>query len=153
MRTICLLAWLLTFPAVYAQPLEWQRYVIPETGANVDLPTTIFSKDVGQPDEGYGRRFMSADGRATLAVQSIPNVGHDAPADFLAKKHPPSRIAYKRVTDEFFVVSSFRNESIWYDRCNFAGQFINCIMLSYPANEKNRWDSVVTRMSRTLASR
>jgi hypothetical protein len=98
MLTIFHLAWLLTIPAAaYAQPLEWQSYGIPETGANDDLPTTIFSKDVGQPDEGYGRRFMTADGRATLAVQSVPNVAHDSPAAFLAKKHSPSRIAYKRV--------------------------------------------------------
>lgn len=153
-RAIFLSAWLLTIPAAAsAQALQWQRYSIPETGATVDLPTAIFSKDAGQADEGYGRRFMTSDGRAALAVQSIPNVAHDSPAAFLAKKHPPSGIAYKRVAPGFFVVSSFRNQSIWYDRCNFAGQFINCVMVNYPAAEKRQWDGVITRISRTLASR
>jgi hypothetical protein len=68
-RAIFVLAWLLTIPTVAsAQPLEWQRYAIPETGASVDLPTTIFSKDVGHPDEGYGRLFMTADGRSRPSV-------------------------------------------------------------------------------------
>jgi hypothetical protein len=154
MRTIFLIAWVITIPAcAFAQPVDWQNYAVPETGATVDLPTTIFSKDVGPTDQGYGRRFMTSDGRATLAVQSISNVAHDSPAGFLAKKHPPPNIVYKRVASNFFVVSSFRNNLIWYDRCNFAGRFINCVMVNYPAAEKRQWDGVITRISNTLASR
>jgi len=154
MRSIFVITWLLVFSAgAAAHPVDWQKYAVPETGATVDLPTTIFSKEVGPTDQGYGRRFMTSDGRATLAVQSISNVAHDSPADFLAKKHPPSNIVYKRVTPNFFVVSSFHNKLIWYDRCNFAGQFINCVMVNYPAAEKRQWDGVITRISKTLASR
>ena len=153
MRKIFLTVCLLANTASSAQPASWQKYPVPETRATVDLPTAIFSRDVGPTDQGSGRRFMTADRRATLAVQSIENVGHDTPAAFLAKKHPPSNIVYKRVTPSFFVVSSFRNNLIWYDRCNFAGRFINCVMVNYPAAEKRQWDGVITRISRTLASR
>jgi hypothetical protein len=150
---IFLIACLLAVPAAAsAQELEWHRYEVPETGAQVDLPASIFSKDAGRPDQGYGRRFMTPDGRATLAVQSIPNVGHDSPAAFLAKKNPPSGIAYKRITNRFFVVSSFRKDLIWYDRCNFSDQFINCVMVNYPAAERRQWDGVITRISHSLAS-
>ena len=72
---------------------------------------------------------------------------------FLAKMNPPSNIVYKRVTPNFFAVSSFRNGKIWYNRCNFAGRFMNCVLINYPAAEKRQWDSVVTRISDTLASR
>jgi hypothetical protein len=153
MRKIILTACLLASTASVAQPLRWQKYAVPEAGATVDLPTTVFSKDAGPTDQGYGRRFMTADSRATLAVQSIENSGHDSPAAFLAKKHAPSNIVYKRVTPSFFVVSSFRNNSIWYDRCNFAGRFINCVLVNYPAAEKRQWDGVVTRISHTLSAR
>ena len=67
--------------------------------------------------------------------------------------NPPSNIVYKRVTPRFFVVSSFRNGKIWYNRCNFAGRFMHCVLINYPAAEKHQWDSVVTRISDTLASR
>lgn len=102
---IFVIAWLLAVPPVAsAQELGWHRHAVPETGAQVDLPATIFRKDGGQPDQGYGRRFMTSDGRATFTVQSLPNTGHDSPAALLAKKNPPSDITYKRITNRFFVV-------------------------------------------------
>ncbi len=150
MRKFFLMAGLLVLPAsAVAQPLAWQKYTVPETGASVDLPRTIFSKDVGQTDKGYGRRFTTRDGHATFALQSIGNAAHESPAEFLAKKNPPPNIVYKRVAPRFFVVSSFRKDFIWYDRCNFAGRFINCVMVNYPAAEKRQWDGVITRISRS----
>jgi len=133
--------------AAAAQPLRWQRYAIPETGASVDVPTTVFTSDAGQTETGYGRRFLSFDRRANLTVQSVPNDTGDTPAGFLARKKPPSDIVYKRVTPRFFAVSSFRNDNIWYDRC------INCVLINYPAVEKRQWDDVVTRISNSLSSR
>ncbi|HYR41977.1 MAG TPA: hypothetical protein VER98_03070 [Terriglobia bacterium] len=154
MRMIFMVSCLLTIPAVAAaQSLGWQKYTVPETGANLDLPMDIFSKDAGQPKDGYGRRFKTADGRANLTVQSMPNDTDESPAAFLAKKHPPPDIVYKRVTARFFVVSSFRKDKIWYNRCNFAGGYLNCVLINYPAIEKRQWDDVVTRISNTLASR
>jgi hypothetical protein len=67
--------------------------------------------------------------------------------------NPPSNIVYQRVTPRFFVVSSFREDKIWYNRCNFAGRFMNCVLINYPAAEKRQWDNVVTRISNTLTSR
>jgi hypothetical protein len=154
MRKILMVTCLLVIPAVAAaQTFGWQKYEVPETGSNVDLPLTIFSKDAGRPEIGYGRRFLTADGRANLTVQSVPNDAGDSPAVFLAKMNPPSNIVYKRVTPRFFVVSSFRNGKIWYNRCNFAGRFTHCVLINYPAAEKRQWDSVVTRISSTLTSR
>jgi len=112
----------------------------------------VFSEDGGKPETRYGRRFLTADGRAKLTVQSILNEAGDAPAVFLAKKNPPRNITYRRVAPRFFVVSSFRDNRIWYNRCNFAGHFVNCVLIDYPAVEKHQWDSVVTRISNTLAS-
>src|SRR6202045_3468246 len=136
-----------------AEPISWQRYAVPETGAAADIPNAIFTEDAGKPKSGYGRRFLTSDGRANLTVQSVPNDAGESPASFLAKKKPPSNIVYRRITPRFFVVSSFRKGNIWYDRCNFAGRFINCVLINYPAAEKREWDSVVTRKSNTLTTR
>jgi hypothetical protein len=135
-----------------AESTAWQSYVVPETGAKVDIPVGIFSEDGGQPDAGYGRRFLTSDRRANLTVQSIPNAANDSPAVFLAKKNPPSDIVYKRVTSRFFVVSSIRNGKIWYNRCNRAARYMQCVLINYPAAEKRQWDGVVTRISNSLAS-
>jgi hypothetical protein len=159
MRTQCFFVTMLLavcpVAAASTPPIGWQKYVVAETGANVDFPNEIFSQDAGPPDWGYGRRFQTIDGRANLTVNSIDNNDNDSPASFLRKHFalPPSAAVYRRVTGSFFAVSGFYNKRIWYNRCNFAGAFIHCILLNYPANEKRQWDYVVTQISRTLASR
>ena len=139
--------------SVAAAPIDWSRYEVPETGAAVDIPTSLFSHDAGKPEAGHGGRFLTSDRRADLTVQSVANDAGLSPVAFLAGRNPPPGIVYKRVTPSFFVVSSFRNGKIWYNRCNCAGRFAHCVLINYPAAEKRQWDGVVTRISNTLASR
>jgi hypothetical protein len=39
-------------------------------------------------------------------------------------------------TPNFFVVSSFRNGNIWYDRCNFAGSFMELRLDQLPGSRE-----------------
>jgi hypothetical protein len=135
-----------------AGPISWTTYRVPETGAAVDIPTSIFTEQAGKPEAGHGGHFLTSDRRADLTVQSVANDAGFSPAAFLARKNPPPNIVYKKVTSRFFVVSSFAKGKIWYDRCNFAGRFIHCVLINYPADEKLQWDGVVTRISNTLTS-
>jgi len=137
---------------------DWQTYVLPKSGAAVLVPVAVFSRDGGTPEDGLGRRLTTDDGRADLTIQAIPNPANDSPGRFLAKMQPPSGIVYKRVTPDFFVVSSVRNGKIWYDRCNRStvsgsGDYMNCVLINYPAAEKRQWDGIVTRISHSLAER
>lgn len=143
-------AGIMATPAL-AGDIEWRRYTIASTGTSVDMPVSIFTGDAGTPEGGgAGRRFFTDDRRADLTVQSVPNPGNDSPAAFLAKQQPPAGIIYKRITPSFFVVSSVRNDRIWYNRCNRGRGAMNCVMINYPVAEKRSWDGVVTRISRTL---
>jgi len=138
-------------PAVAgAEDTRWRQYVIPQTGTSVDIPVTIFTEDAGPPDGGTGRRFFTRDHRADLTVQSVPNPQNDSPAAFLANRHPPAEIQYKRVTPRFFAVSSIRNGRTWYNRCNRANEYMHCVLINYPAAEDRQWDAVVTRISLSL---
>jgi hypothetical protein len=146
----CAIAMSLVPVAAAAGNTDWTTYRIAKTGAAVEIPVAIFSEDAGPSEGGLGRHFYTEDRRADLTVQSIPNPANDSPATFLARKRPPSGIVYKRVTPKFFVVSSFRNGKIWYNRCNRSTDFMICILINYPAAEKRQWDNVVTRISQTL---
>jgi hypothetical protein len=149
-----LIALSLTFwPMLGAAQQGWVRFEIPESGASVEIPTSIFSEESGKLETGYGSRFTTPDQRADLTVQSIINTEEFSPAEYLASKNPPRQIAYKRITPRFFVVSDIREGKTWYDRCNFVGRFINCVLINYPADEERQWDDVVTRISLTLAGR
>ena len=139
--------------ASLAQTVEWQRYIVQQSGAVVDIPTSLFSKDVAESQPGHGRRLATSDGRANLTVQSFTNDTNLSPAAFLAKQRPPSGIIYRKVTARFFAVSSIRNDKIWYNRCNVSGRFMNCVLINYPVEEKRQWDGIVTRISNTLSTR
>src|SRR5262245_29395241 len=134
-----------------AAAAEWRKYILPESGLSVDVPVTVFAEDAGPAEGSAGRVFYTADRRADLTVKSIPNTENDSPASFLAKMQPPARIQYRRVTNRFFAVSSIKNGRTWYNRCNRAGQFMNCVLINYPAAEDRQWDTIVTRISLSLA--
>jgi hypothetical protein len=140
----------LAVSAAMAQPVRWTKYSISETGTSVDLPASIFTENAGRPD-GYGQRFVTSDGRANLTVQSVRNTEGDTPVTFLAKKHPPRNIQYKRIAPRFFAVSSYKDDKVWYDRCNFSQCFIHCVLINYPAREEHDWDDIVTRISLSLS--
>ncbi|MGY3452476.1 hypothetical protein ACVILH_004818 [Bradyrhizobium sp. USDA 4353] len=135
--------------AAQAEPVRWTTYRIPETGTSVDIPASIFSDTAGRPD-GYGQRFQTSDGRANLTVQSAANDAGDSPARFLARKNPPPNIQYKRVTSRFFAVSSYKGDYVWYNRCNFAGGYVHCVLINYPRAWERDWDGIVTRISLSL---
>lgn len=147
-KTAAILVMLCALPAA-AGAESWSSYRIPESGTRVDIPSSIFTEEAGQPD-GYGVKYRTGDGRADLTVQAVPNDG-SSPAAFLARKNPPTGIIYKRIAPRFFVVSSIRRGKIWYDRCNFGSRYVHCVLINYPAAEKRQWDAVVTRISRTLS--
>jgi len=138
---------------VSAQPMRWETYSIPATGTSIDIPSSIFSERLGQPPEGQGQRFRSADGRAELTIQAGPISSAISPAAFLARQHPPERIQYKRITSRFFAVSGYTGDKVWYDRCNFSKGFVHCVLINYPAPEERAWDDIVTHISLSLSGR
>ncbi len=88
-----------------------------------------------------------------LRSRPRPNLANNSPAAFLAKKHPPSPIQYQRVTPRFFAVSGYKGDKVWYDRCNFSGRLVHCVLINYSAEEEHAWDDVVTRMSLSLSGK
>ncbi len=143
--TLVLLA---TLSAARAE--SWTTYRIAESKTSVDIPASLFTEMAGKPD-GYGQQFRTSDGRADLTIQAVSNRQGLSPAQFLAEKNPPSGIIYKRVSPNFFVVSSIKRDKIWYNRCNFSRGYVHCVLINYPAAEKRQWDRIVTRISHSLS--
>lgn len=130
---------------------EWRRFSVPATGLAVDVPVTLFSEDGGSPEGTTGRVFRTRDGQANLTVRSIPNPDNYSPAEFLERMQPPANMQYRRVTARFFAVSSIKDGRTWYNRCNRATGFMNCVLINYPAAWERQWDGIVTRISLSLA--
>jgi len=138
-------------PAAAAEP-GWRAYA--SSGTRVEYPANIFSAAEGPFQIAPGERFGSADGRAHLAVFTMKAEKSRSPAEFIARnlQVPRSALHYERVAPGFFAISGFHDADIYYVRCNSASDrtLLHCIYLIYPAAEKRAWDSIVTRISRTL---
>jgi hypothetical protein len=145
----CLLALAASTVIASAQPVRWTTYSISETRTSVDVPTSLFTERTGRPD-GYGQQFETSDHRANLTVQSVPNTANDSPAAFLAKRHPPPSLQYRKITPRFFAISSYKGDKVWYNRCNFSHGLVHCVLINYPAAEEQDWDDIVTRISLSL---
>jgi hypothetical protein len=134
---------------------KWTVFVELKYGTRLDVPSAVFATPDGPAGRGVGRQFKTPDSRATLAVYSQSNNARDTPASYLRKNLQSARadLDYERVTPEFFAISAVMGDSIYYSRCNFshdAGRAIHCFDLKYPVQERQSWDGVVTRMSRSL---
>ena len=131
----------------------WKRYDGP-SGLVVRYPAGIFVADAGATEKGAGQKFKSQDGRYEFAAYSMANADSDTPRSYLQKNLmvPQATLVYRRATKKFFVISSIRNERIFYSRCNFADR-IHCIYLEYPRADKVAWDGIVSRVSYSLRPR
>ncbi|HET6928170.1 MAG TPA: hypothetical protein VFI48_15065 [Hyphomicrobiaceae bacterium] len=141
--------------AALPRDVKWTVFLEQKFGTRLDVPSAVFATPDGTTDRGLGRQFKTPDGRATLAVYSQRNDARDTPASYLRKnlKSPRAELDYERVAPDFFAIAAVMRGSIYYSRCNFsqnARGAIHCFDLKYPVQERQSWDGIVTRMSRSL---
>jgi hypothetical protein len=143
---------MLAFASQPAASAEWTRFVEPKFGTTLQIPTQVFSVHQGKSYRGIGEQYTTNDGRAVLAVYSQENLRNDSPRTYLKQNNlvPRRMIKYVRVTRSFFAISTAMEGMIFYSRCNFSPSTIHCFDLKYPASEKQAWNDVVTRISRSL---
>jgi hypothetical protein len=160
-RLLCQILWMGFFclpigaTGSLAQPakdLGWETYT-DANGTREDFPARLFVVRAGPAEKGVGQGWTTADGRARLSVYVLRNSEGHTPASYLNRylTERPWEIGYKRVTRDFFAVSKYSGNRILYRRCNFShvGN-IHCVDLGYPSRDKRAWDTIVTRMSRSL---
>jgi len=138
-----------------AMSQDWTTFVEPQFGTRLELPSQMFTVHEGPSIKGVGEEYTTSDRRAALAIYSQRNLRREAPATYLKRNYKAPRRAmdYVRVTRSFFAVSAVNQGTIYYSRCNFSrrsGGTVHCFDPKYPASEKRAWDSIVTRISRSL---
>jgi hypothetical protein len=101
-----------------------------------------------------GRRYKTPDGRAKVAVWTQRAAKHDTPERYVRRtfRIPHATVDYERFAPDFAAISGVYGHKVYYLRCNYSprSDTFHCFDLAYPAREKKAWESVVTRMSRSL---
>ena len=141
-----------------AQPKAegWTTYVNARFGTRADYPSRIFSVQAEPPENGDGRTFLTADGRAELSIYGAWNVENDTPKSYLERilQQKVAKASYVQATARFFVLSGVADGKINYQRCNFPLRppdgALDCFLVAYPVAEKGAFDPIVARISRSL---
>jgi hypothetical protein len=129
----------------------WATYGNARFGVFVDYPASLFTVKDAPPENGDGQTFRSADGKAELAVWGSYNIDNETPEAYLGDKTDLTGATYKKAGRDFYAISGRRDQSIFYQRCNFPkGDVIACFNISYPEADKAKWDEIVKRIGQSL---
>ena len=132
---------------------QWATYSNARFGTTADYPVSLFSMRDPPPDNGDGQVFHTEDRRAHLTVWGAHNADGDSAQSYLKRYGTQDAVSYRRVTARYYVVSGTREGDIFYERCNFSAKpdgIIDCLNVTYPAQDKAAWDPIVTRLSESL---
>jgi hypothetical protein len=147
----------LTFASICASVAKerWATYSNPRFGTTADYPADLFTVLDPPPENGDGQGFKTTDGRAHLLIWGSWNAGDDTPKSYFDRDIDVkgTSVTYEHITEHFFVASGMREGKVFYDRCNFSARpdaAIHCFSISYPEQEKTEWNSIVSRLSRSL---
>jgi hypothetical protein len=156
--SLLVLALLLPLAAgAVAQAETWRTYGNARYGTSVSYPADLFSPGE-EPANGDGLAFSASDG-AKLLVFGQNNALGETPATLrkrLVADSPESysAITYEKADKRSLTLSGTRGDTIFYERYVFSvpPDTIHAIVVTYPAALKDRYDRIVTRISRSLAA-
>jgi hypothetical protein len=149
---------LLTASLFWAQTLgAWAEpviYVNSRFGTSVTYPDEIFTEPMPLPENRDGMTWRAADG-ASLAVFGAYNVLELTPADIADQESksdsPTYEVTYRRVAEDWVVVSGTDGDAIFYKRYEFgAADIIHSLILTYPASARSTYDRLVGRIGESL---
>lgn len=134
----------------------WARYLNPRFHYGVSYPAAVLTPQ-GESENADGQSFasearhaeMSAWGSFNAMDETIRSRFRDRSRSH-TEEEPDRRVTYRRVAGDWFVVSGFRGGRIFYEKTSLKGNVFISVELSYPAEDKGYWDSIVTAVSRSL---
>lgn len=136
-------------PSPQRDQTRWGRYCNGRFGQCVDIPDSYQSDPL--PANGDGLVFR--DGRGmTVTLSGIRNVLHASLKGELEEqmKRLP-RIVYKDSGANWFVLSGYDGDNIYYVKEYVSANFISTLWVTYPARNKNDYEAVVARLSTSFS--
>jgi hypothetical protein len=133
---------------VHAQS-TWRTYTNVRFAFAVDYPRDIFPSFT-ESDNSDGATFKASAPGVELRAYGSYNIDNKTPRAYVAEYYAGKTLTYSSVKRTSYVVSGTDGGNIFYDRCNFTGDRVLCVNLVYPAAQKDKWDKIVGRMSRSL---
>jgi hypothetical protein len=134
---------------------RWTTYEDADFSCVLDYPAGLFRPEALSPDEP--RRFSSPDADVYFRIQGVENANGWSPQAIREKylsAGMPGDVTYDRTRSDFVVLSGYRGANIFYAKVAVSSDRSSaCIFeITYPRVQKEAFDRIVTRMSRSLRS-
>ena len=134
------------------QPMQYRNA---RFGFTMTYPSTFVLDPDSIPEGGDSARFWTADRRATAVVtgirnglgQSLADLLEEATKDITENSH--GTITYTRTRDNWFVISGFIGERIFYRRSFLSdrSRVIGNLWIEFPRNMRPCFEDAVSMMS------
>jgi hypothetical protein len=136
--------------------LVFEPVVEPSTGMRVCYPSTVFRRAT---DDSGAFRFVSDDGLAWFTLTRAPGDGR--PPRDLAEEATRrlagerASVTYRRTTEDWFVLSGYRGERIYYLKSVLAedGAAVDTFLIEFPREQRPFYYDIVERMSWSFRGR
>lgn len=138
----------------------YKRYVNPRFKYGIDYPG--FMRADPEPDNADGLHFRSHDGQSELTVYgqseyatvdgsawTIAKLKEDAIAN---RRQDKDTITYQRAGKDWFVLSGYSGDKIYYFKAMIHGGNVKCFELKYPKSRKQEFDPIVNRIVSSFRS-
>lgn len=149
---------LLTITSVHLQsqsPKKYRTYHNERFGFCLEVPFQIFEAQ-RPPENGDGLRFLSHWGESLLLSYGGHSLGMSLKehmefsleaGDFRDRKR---ELSYQRIADDFFILSGYVGEKIFYRRTYLENKIFKTLYLEYPKTQKERYDKIISHMVKTF---
>lgn len=146
------LAFSLLLPAAFANA-DTLTYRNARFGTSLTFPAEIFSNQLEAPANGDGLTWLSDDG-ASLAVYASTNALMLSPgqfADQASQGQGEFEVTYRRVADDWVVLSGYEEGNIFYYRFEFGSDdVIHAMLLKYPPTLRDKYDPLTGTIGSSL---
>lgn len=141
-------------PAPPKQSLnQWRTYSNVRYRYSVRYPSSLVPQ--GEADNGDGQKFLSRNAKTQLLVYGSNNVLDETIASRFAQnrragasKTSDTVVTFARLKDNWYVVSGYKAETIFYQKCYLVKDHFVTFEISYPKTERAIWDKITSRISR-----
>ena len=139
-----------------APVLTYQAYRNERFRYSISYPTKLLPPK-GEAADGSGQRFVSESG-AFLVVTGVRGRSAADLRELFEKQsrsappeNPTRIVTYKVKKDDWFVVSGYERQRVWYEKAMLSKDTLASFHIEYDESEKQAFDPVVEKIARSFS--
>ncbi len=135
-------------PASVAQRAVYRTYTNARYDYSIAYPAHLLTPQ-GEADNGDGQIFRSSDGLTEMRVYGSQDLGGGLAAAY-SEAQEGKNVTYKTMKRNWFVVSGYNGEKIFYQKTMFKDGVLKTFTIEYNQSQKSIYDAALARIARSF---